>query len=67
MEHHAPLPCDACNYGTYTPFSQQGGTSFPQIVLMPQSPTRSDCPAHHSLVPVGSGRMIARRPWRTLL
>ena len=53
MEHYAPLPCDACNYGTYTPFSKQGGTSFPQPELNSLSPMQTDDtpPAHHSLAP----------------
>jgi len=42
MEHCAPLPCDACNYGTCTPFSQQGGASFSSpSQLNSQAPAQS--------------------------
>lgn len=76
MEHYAPLPCDACNYGTYTPFSQQGGTSFPQFctdapiansVRLPGTPFARtdrvmpyDCTAPLAHATVGVGLVPAR-------
>ena len=42
MGHYASLPCDACNYDTYTPFSQQGGTSLSHCFrLKSQTPIQS--------------------------